>query len=64
MMVIDNIYNIGDTVYLITDDEQCQRLVTAFLVRKNDIMYELSCGAFTSNHLDFEITNTKNYANV
>lgn len=62
-MLIDNIFEIGDTVYLITDDEQCQRLITAFLVRKYDIMYELSCGAFTSNHLDFEITSTKIYSN-
>ena len=60
-MVIDNIYEIGDTVFLLTDGEQQSRLVTAFLVRKNDIMYELSCGCFTSNHLDFEISNEKSY---
>ncbi len=63
-MVIDNKFDIGDTVYLITDTEELPRIVTALCVRKYDILYELSCGCFTSNHMDYEIKKEKNYANI
>jgi hypothetical protein len=63
-MVIDNEYEIGESVYLQTDQDQHPRLVTALLIRKYDIMYELSCGAYTSNHMDYEITKDKQYANL
>ncbi len=64
MILVENKYKIGQTVYLITDCEQHPRLVTAFLVRKYDIMYELSCGAFASNHMDFEIKKEKEYGGI
>ena len=63
-MVIDNKFEIGNTVYLVTDIDQFPRLVTGFLVRKYDIMYELSSGQFCSNHMDFEITQEKDYAKL
>ncbi len=64
MMVIDNKFDIEDTVYLITDTDQLPRLVTAILIRKYDMMYELSCGCFTSNHMDYEMTKEKRYADI
>jgi hypothetical protein len=56
MMVIDNKYSIGETVYLTTDDEQKKRVVTAITVRTLGVIYELSCGVAVSNHYDFEMS--------
>lgn len=61
MINIDNKYNIGETVYLKTDNEQLQRIVTAIKVLPNDIIYYLSCGTQETAHYDFEITKEKSY---
>lgn len=46
---------IGDIVYLKTDTEQLKRIVTAFRVVPELIMYELTCGDKpTTFHYDFE----------
>ena len=63
-MVIDNEFEFGETVYLITDSDHFPRLVTGFSLRKHSIMYELSCGTSCSTHMNYEITKEKNYANV
>ncbi len=47
-------------VYLITDIDQRQRMVTALIVSKYHIMYEVSSGTDTSEHYDFEISTDKN----
>lgn len=60
MMIIDPKYNIGDTVYLITDIEQLPRIVFCFIVYDKEILYELACGTGTSKHYDFELSETKN----
>jgi hypothetical protein len=60
MMVIDNKYEIGQTVYLKTDVEQLQRIVSAITQRQGTIIYELCCGKDTSGHYDFEITEDEN----
>ena len=45
MIVIEPTYNIGEFVYIKTDKEQDQRIVTALIVcPAHDILYELSCG--------------------
>ncbi len=54
-MVIDNIYQIGESVYLKTDIEQLQRVVCQINVTKLEITYVLACGERTSNHYDYEI---------
>lgn len=59
-IVIDNKYNIGDTVYLITDKEQLPRMVFSFVVYRNEIVYRLATGGTSSDHYDFEISDTKN----
>jgi hypothetical protein len=64
MMLIDNLYNIGDLVFLSTDQDQKQRLVTGVLIRQNQIVYYLSSGVEESVHYDFEITEVKSVLNT
>lgn len=65
MIVIENRYEIGDTVYLITDADQSIRIVAGFLVYKaGEVMYQLACGVEVSVHYDFEISAVKTLINV
>lgn len=59
-MVIDNKFNHGDLVYLKTDKEQEQRMITALVLKPNQIEYQLSCGLSATWHFECEITETKN----
>lgn len=58
-MLIDNKFTIGQMVYLKTDPEQPQRMVTGFVIRKNIILYELCSGTVDTTHYDFEISVEK-----
>lgn len=49
-------FNIGQTVYLKTDADQLERLVTGINIRPNGISYALTSGTNESYHYDFEIT--------
>lgn len=49
-------YDIGDTVYLITDQEQKQRIVTAIIIKPGGTSYYLSCAEITTEHYSFEIS--------
>jgi hypothetical protein len=63
MMVIDNKYEIGQSVWLKTDKDQCERIVTAVLVtglHSSRITYQLGCGAGESWHEEYEMTDEKN----
>jgi len=60
MMVIDNIYEIGEVVYLKTDQQQLPRIVYCIKVYKNEFIYELASGTTTSSHYDFEISKEIN----
>lgn len=61
MMVIDNKFNIGDTVYLKTDKDQLPRIVFAIKVyRAEGFFYELASGTVTSVHCDFEVSTEPN----
>lgn len=61
MIVIENKYEIGETVYLITDSEQNPRIIIAFTVYKaGEILYKLVSGTIMSDHYDFELTQQKN----
>ena len=59
MMVIDNKFDIADTVYLKTDMEQLPRIVYAIQVTINGLIYFISSGTDTSEHYDFEISTEK-----
>lgn len=63
MIVIEPKYEFGDFVYIKTDKDQDQRIVTALvLCPAGDILYELTCGTVSSKHYDFELSKEKNYA--
>lgn len=57
-MKIHTKYNIEDIVYLVTDTEQLERIITSITIYPNNlIMYSLNCGVETSEHYEFEITH-------
>lgn len=58
-MVINNKFEIRQSVFLVTDLEQVKRLVTSIIITNNGIMYQLSCGDMYSSHYDFEISESK-----
>lgn len=61
-MYIDAKHKIGSVVYLLTDDEQLKRVVTAIIVRSGGyVAYELSCGLDRSAHTEIEISKQKVY---
>lgn len=60
MMVIDPKFKIGELIYLKTDTEQKQRLVYAYIVYENDILYRTVCGTYTSDHYGMELSMEKN----
>ena len=64
MMVIDNVYELNDLVYLVTDPDQQVRMVTCIKVMPIGITYEVSLGSNASDHYEQEISATKNLLNV
>ena len=53
-------YEMEEYVYLKTDPDQEQRMVTGYkIVPKNTIIYLLTCGTIETPHYDFEITKEK-----
>ena len=58
-MVIDNVYEIGDIVYLKTDVEQRKRIVYRFLIYEKDVLYGVVCGVGESDHYGFELAKEK-----
>lgn len=59
--VVNNKWEHGDTVYLVTDPEQMPRIIVAYKVYKQgEIMYELNQGINSSMHYEFEITTERN----
>lgn len=58
-MIINNKYDIGQIVFLITDPEQLPRIVTRLIVNMNTVLYDLSCGMEMSAHYDFEMSEEK-----
>ena len=61
MRFIENYHEIGDVVYLKTDNDQYERIVTGYYVRPSAITYGLTQGTEESWHYDFEITVEKHY---
>lgn len=59
MNVIKLDYDFGEAVYLKTDNDQMERLVTAISIRPDGIKYGLSCGMYESFHYDFEFTRNR-----
>lgn len=60
MMLIDNKHEIGEVVFLTTDENQLKRIVTAIVIREGGyIVYELSQGSGCSCHISSEIQKEK-----
>jgi hypothetical protein len=59
ILTIDAEFDFGDIVYLKTDPDQLQRIVTGFTVRKHGVIYELSLANEVTHHYDFEISVTQ-----
>lgn len=59
MMIIENKYNIGDMVYLKTDNEQSERMITAIQINPGNLLYRLNCGTTETWHYEFEINKEK-----
>lgn len=58
-MKINNQFEIGETVYLVTDPEQLRRQILFLHVFKDDITYEVGCGTEHSEHHAFEISRER-----
>ena len=58
-IVLSIVFGIGDSVYLKTDPEQEERLVTGINVRQNGITYAVSRLTDETWHYDFEISKER-----
>lgn len=51
-------HNIGDVVFLKTDSEQFDRIITGIMLHpQNAVTYRLSCGTIETWHYDIEISD-------
>jgi len=57
---IDVEFEIGEVVYLKTDIDQHQRIVTAIQITASGVLYRLAFGAADTWHYDIEISTEKN----
>lgn len=60
-MEIKTKYEIGQVVFLITDEDQKKRMITSIRISCNGIMYNLSCGTEDTVHYEIEIAEVKTY---
>lgn len=54
-------FSLEEIIYLITDEDQRERIITGILYEKNSIQYRVACGTNTSWHFEYEINTNKNY---
>lgn len=61
MLMIENEYDFGDIVYLVTDKEQLPRIVVCVLCyKRGELLYKLCCGTLQSDHYEYEISKEIN----
>lgn len=53
-------FSIGDEVYLKTDSQQQKRIVIAYIIYKEDLMYRIICNDYITEHFGYELTSEKN----
>jgi len=63
-MKIDNKFNIGQTVYLVTDIDQNEWMVTSITVSPNGILYNCSFGTINAGCYDIELSANKDVLRV
>lgn len=62
-MTITTKYDLKQLVYLVHDPEQLQRMVTGInIITPKLVSYQLSCGADTSDHYEYELAAERNAA--
>ena len=59
MMIINNCFELNQVVYLKTDRDQSERMVTDINVNNGGLRYGLACGTGLSWHYEVEITSEK-----
>lgn len=57
-MMISTKYDIGQKVYLTTDEDQKERLVTKIMF-DGQALYQLVCGVTTTWHYELELSEEK-----
>lgn len=61
-MVINNVYNIGDIVYVKTDPDQTRGIVTGITVRNNNnLIYTVDHFDRSNDFYEFELSDTRDY---
>lgn len=58
-MKLESKYDFGDIVYLKTDPDQVERIVTGITYRPLGVLYSISYTTTESSHYDFEITRER-----
>lgn len=59
-MTINNKFDIGDHVYVITDKEQDMGIITSILINPRDIVYFVSRDRDEGRFFDFELSKDEN----
>lgn len=59
MMVIENMFDIGQEIYLKTDPNQDKRLVCQIAVLPMGLLYKVCMGTISSDHYEFEMSTEK-----
>lgn len=54
-------FKMGQIVFLITDPEQNERIITGWIVRPNQIIYYVTFCTNESTHYEIEIGTEKNW---
>ena len=60
-MVIDNVFEIADIVYLKMDKEQLARMVTGILIGPNGLTYRIANGISDTWQLQIELSKEKDF---
>lgn len=64
-IIIQTEFEIGEIVYLRTDQEQLGRIVMGYrLQNKDTLLYDLMCGTLQSCHYELELTRERSLINA
>lgn len=59
-MIINNVFNIAQMVYLKTDPEQLPRLITGIMINPGNVLYRINFGSGDYYAYDFELSTSPN----
>lgn len=61
-MMLESKYDRGDMVFIKTDPDQVQRMITAIMWAGTGIQYQIKAGVNDSWHFEYEITQNANFS--